>query len=224
MDLLKCILLIFLIFMLDSARNIWFKVTGTVPVIAESFAAWPSFVLKRFCCRLIKLFMIHFITLRYGSDWCSALLTVMLLSFIWNLLYLTLDSQFSHSGSSGTCRGSTETAACHWEEADESRVGIPGAGKVTNGLDLRMCTTAPRGPGRSHVSSLSHWYALCTFYTFHEIRLQEPEPWARNAVLVSEGFLHNNRPLWPWVKEKDRERGPISWLIAPGGSLNLVCV
>lgn len=161
---------------------------------------------------------------RYGSDWYSALLTVMLLSFIWNLLYLTPDSQFSHSGSSGTCGGSTETAACRWEEVDEPRVGIPGAGKVTNGLDPRVCTTAPRGPGRSHVSSLSHWYAPCTFYTFHEIRLQEPEPWARNAVLVSEGFLHNNRPLWPWVKEKDRERELISWLIAPGGFLNLVCV
>lgn len=167
-----------------------------------------------------------FYTLRYGSDWCSALLTGMLLSFIWNLLYLTLDSQFSHSGSSGTCGGSTETAACSWEEVNEPRVGIPGAGKVTNGLDPRVCTTAPRGPGRSHVSSLSHWYAPCTFYTFHEIRLQEPEPWARNAVLISEGFLHNNRPLWPWVKEKDRERERelISWLIAPGGSLNLVCV
>lgn len=83
--------------------------------------------------------------------------------------------------------------------------------------------TSPGGPGRSHVSSLSHWYALHTFYTFHEIQLQEPEPWARNAVPISEGFLNNNRPLWPWVKEK-REREIISWLIAPGGSLDLLCV
>lgn len=166
---------------------------------------------------------VAFEIIRYGSDWYLALLTVMLLSFIWNLLYLTLNSQFSPSGSSRTCGDSAETAARRWEEADEPRVGIPWAGKVTNGLDPRVRAISPGGPGRSHVSSLSHWYAPHTFYKFREIWLQEPEPWARNAVPVSEGFLNNNRPLWPWVKEK-REWELISWLIAPGGSLDLVCV
>lgn len=106
-----------------------------------------------------------FDTLCYGFDWCSALLTVMLLSFIWNLLYLKLDSQFSLSGSSGTCGESTETAACRWEEVDEARVGIPGAGKVTNGLDPRVRAMSPGGPGRSHVSSLES--LICPAHILH---------------------------------------------------------
>ncbi len=150
-----------------------------------------------------------FDTLTYGSDWWSALLTVMLLSFIWNLFYL-IHSIFSFQVLQE--RVEALQRQLHAVEKKLMRRELEYQEQVKLQMAwTSMYATSPGGPGRSHILSL-----ICPTHILHIPWDPASRALGQECCPVSEGFINNNRSLWPWVKVK-RERELISWLIAPVG-------